>query len=70
MSAASITTLFPAITSILEPTGIGACFTIKTSSAPEPVPSFANFTDPPIGFVFVLAREAPNMIVVVAAGQV
>ena len=67
MSLASKTTLLPLITSTVEPTGTGACFTMKTSS---PLPLLANFIEPPIGLLSILAIEAPNIIVVVYTGHV
>ena len=43
---------------------------MNTSSALAPLPFFANFIEPPIGFVDILASDAPNIIVVVEPGQV
>jgi hypothetical protein len=58
------------MTSILEPAGTGAAFTTNTSSCPAELPFFANFIEPPIGFVAVFAMDAPKTIAVVDAGQV
>jgi hypothetical protein len=38
---------------------------MKTSSTPTPLPSLANFIEPPIALVSILARDAPNIIAVV-----